>query len=345
VSAARTSLVAALCLATPFMAACHQKREALTGSAVPSPRPVSLVAALGGRLAVLGSADGSTSYVALPMIGLGRSRGSASDVPRQFTNVSSIAVTADGRSVIVTNGARDCRTEGGWEKGSYQPEIDRVVIETGARERVVGGADSPVVNAKGIVAYGIVCDGQGLLGFTDLVTGQNARRDAFDRDALDAPAPESSPTIESVRPLAWLRDERTLFYEVSIPGEGHPRYYFGRVWPLALSNEQVVVRVGAALHEAGLDPTAAALVADKTVAFAQDSSAGTRVREWDVSTESVLRADWGFQLPETITALTADPSGTHFLAVSRSHVLYRWSVGDTAPTKLADGVSTAVWLP
>ena len=142
-----------------------------------------------------------------------------------------------------------------------------------------------------------------------------------------------------------MGDARTLFDEVSVGGEAHPRYYFGRVWPLVLSNEQVVVRIGAALHEAGLDPTAAALVADKTVAFAQDSSAGARVREWDVSTERVLRADSSFQLPETITALTADPSGTHFLAVTRSHVLYRWSVGDTAPTKLADGVSAAVWLP
>jgi len=283
----------------------------------PTSRPKSLVAALGRRLAILASLDGRASYI-----------------PGQFTAVSSIAVTADGRSVIVANEPKDCKAR--W----YQPEIDRVVIETGSRDRIVGGADSPAVNAMGIVAYGGVCDGLSL-GFTDLVTGQN-----FRSDPLGALASGPSPTIDLVRPLAWLSDGRTLFYEVSVRGEAHPRYYFGRVWPFALPNERVV-RVGAALRTTGFDPTAAAVVDDKALAFAEDYAAGSRVREWDVSTES-LRADRGFQgflLRETIKALKADPRGTHFLAVTRSGVLYRWSIGDTAPTRLADGVSAASWLP
>jgi len=109
---------------------------------------------------------------------------------------------------------------------------------TGARERVVGGSEFPAVNAKGLVAYGLLCDGQGALGFTDLVTGQN-----FRSDPLGASASESSLTNESVRPLAWLSDGRTLFYEVSVRGEAPPRYCVGRVWPLVLPNEQVVRRV------------------------------------------------------------------------------------------------------
>src|SRR5204862_61196 len=79
--------------------------------------------------------------------------------------------------------------------------------------------------------------------------------------------------------LAWLSDGRELFYEISVRGEAHPRYYFGRVWPLVPVNEQVVRRIGVALRETGLDPTAAALVNDNTVAFAQDVYAGSRVRE------------------------------------------------------------------
>ena len=67
------------------------------------------------------------------------------------------------------------------------------------------------------------------------------------------------------------------------------------------------------------------------------------MREWDVSTDR-FRANRGFHLTETITALTANPSGTHFLAVTRNRVLYRWSAGDTAPTRLAEGVNAAAWL-
>ena len=292
----------------------------------PTPRPKSLVAALGGRLAVLGSADGRASYV-----------------PGQFRDVSSIAVTPDGRSIMV--GPRDC--EKNW--------IEQINIATGAVENdLVGASDFPVVNAKnpvmfsvgrvvasqnakGIVAYGVRCDGHSL-GFTDILTGQNARRGPFGELSIQT-------EVELVRPLAWLSDGRTLFYEVTVPGEAHPRYYFGRVWPLVSADEEVVTRVGAALHATGLDPTAAALVNDKTVAFAQDDSSGARVREWDISTESFLGADRSFHLAETITALTADPSGTHFLVVTARHALYRWSVGDVAPTKLADDVSAAAWLP
>jgi hypothetical protein len=262
----------------------------------------------------------------------------ASAIQGRFTNVTRIAVTADGRSLIVVNGPRDCRTKGGFEEGSYQPEIDHVVMETGARDRVVGGSDFPAVNAKGIVAYGIVCDGGGILGFTDLVTSQNTRRGAFGESA------ESALPIASVQPLAWLSDGRTLFYEVSVRGEARTRYYFGLVWPFGLPEEESFHRVAAALDPAGLDPTAAALVDDTTIAFALDDSAGSRVREWDVSTER-FREDQGFHLPETISALAAAPGGTHFLAVTRSHVLYRWSAGDAAPTRLADGVSAAAWLP
>ena len=333
-----TTLAAILCVATVYVtAACRRKTDERPGLAVPNPRPVSLVAALGERLAVLASVNGGTSYVDGPMSALYPSHERASGVRGQFTDVSGIAVTAEGRSLIVVNGARDCRTKGGFEQGSYQPEIDHVVMETGARERVVGGSDFPAVNAKGVVAYGPVCDGIGTLGFTDLVTGWNARRGAFGESA------ESSLPIASVRPLAWLSDGRTLFYAVSVRGEAHTRYYFGLVWPFVPPKEEVFRRVAAALDEAGLDPTAAALVDDTTIAFAQDDSAGSQVREWDVSTDR-FRADRGFHLPETITALTTDPSGTHFLVVTRSHALYRWSVGDTSPTRLAGGVGAAAWL-
>ena len=72
---------------------------------IPAPRPGSLVAALGGRLAVLRSLDGSATYL-----------------PGQFTGVDSIAVTPDGRSIMV--GPRDCEKD--W--------IEQINIATGAVE-------------------------------------------------------------------------------------------------------------------------------------------------------------------------------------------------------------------
>jgi hypothetical protein len=232
--------------------------------------------------------------------------------------------------------------------------IQRVEIATGMIEEFVGAAEFPVVNgksvvlapnlgspdAKALVAYGIRCDGTGMLGFTDILTGQNARR-----PALGEAGYTSSLPIEIVHPLAWLTDGLTLFYEISVRGEAHPRYYFGRVWPLVTPAEEVVRRIAATVPESGPAPTAAALVDDTTIAFARNDGAGSRVREWDVKTERLVRADRSFQLPETITSLATDASGMHFLAVTRSRVLYRWSVGDAAPTKLADKVSAAAWLP
>ena len=292
-------------------------------SSTPKSRPASLVAAIDDRLAVLGSADGRASYI-----------------PGRFPDVSSIAATPDGRSIML--GPKDCRTN--W--------IQRVDISTGTVEEFVGAAEFPVVNGKSVVlvsgipspdaralvAYGIRCDGKGMLGFTDILTGQNARR-----PALGEAGYTSSLPIEIVHPLAWLTDGLTLFYEISVRGEAHPRYYFGRVWPLVTPAEEVVRRIAATVPESGA-PTAAALIDDTTVAFAQGDGTGSRVREWDVKTERFVQGRRNFRLPETIVALTADASGMHFLAVTRSRALYRWSVGDTAPMKLADRISAAAWL-
>jgi len=223
-----------LCLGVTLAAACDHRPASQPASAA-GDRPPSLLAAIGQQLAVVDSSAGTVRYL-----------------PGRFTEVSRIAVTAGGQFAVVVNGPRDCRTDGGFEEGSYQPEIDHVEIATGARERVVGGSDFPVVNrravtlaasiaaagAQSLVAYGIVCDGGGTLGFTDMVSGQNARR-----PPLGEAGYTSSLPIESVRPLGWLSDGRTLFYMVSVRGEPYPRYYFGRVWPLVEPGDEVIRRV------------------------------------------------------------------------------------------------------
>ena len=321
-----------LCVVATLGTACD-RRLASQSAFVAGGRPASLVAAIGERLAVVDSADGMTKYL-----------------PGRFTEVSRVAVTAGGQFAIVVNGARDCRTQGGFEEGSYQPEIDHVEIVTGARERVVGGSDFPVVNrravtlvpslaaadAPALVAYGIVCDGTSM-GFTDIVTGQNARR-----PPLGEAGYKSSLPIESVRPLGWLRDGRTLFYAVSVRTEPYPRYYFGRLWPLVEPGDELIRRV-ATMPLSEETPTAAALVDDTTVAFAQHAArGGSHVREWDVM--AARFKDRLFELSETITDLTSDAAGRHFLAITKEHRLYRWSTGDPRPVKLAEGVTAAAWI-
>ena len=324
-----------LCVGVTLAAACDHRSTSQPASAA-GDRPPSLLAAIGEQLAVVDSSDGNMRYL-----------------PGQFTQVSRVAVTAGGQFAIVVNGARDCRTQGGFEEGSYQPEIDHVEIATGARERVVGGSDFPVVNrravtlagigvsdAPALVAYGIVCDGGGTLGFTDMVTGLNARRPPLGEDGYTSELP-----IESVRPLGWLRDGRTLFYMVSVRGEPDPRYYFGRVWPLVETSDEVIRRVADTMPLSNDVPTAAALVDDTTIAFAQRAAAGgSRVREWDVMAGRFGQRGRLFELPETVTALTIDAGGHHVLAVTRARRLYRWSAGDPRPVKIADGVTATAWI-
>ena len=332
---ARSIPAVMLCVGATLAAACDHRSASQPASAA-GDRPPSLLTAIGEQLAVVDSADGQTRYL-----------------PGRFTEVSRVAVTAGGEFAIVVNGARDCRTQGGFEEGSYQPEIDHVEIATGARERVVGGSDFPVVNrravtlagigvsdAPALVAYEIVCDGGGTLGFTDMVTGLNARRPPLGETGYTSELP-----VESVRPLGWLSDGRTLFYMVSVRAEPGARYYFGLVWPLVETSDEVIRRVADTMPLSGDVPTAAALVDDTTIAFAQHAGAGgSRVRGWDVTTGQFRQSGQLFELPETITALTIDAGGRHFLAITRPRRLYRWSVGDPRPVKIADGVTAAAWI-
>lgn len=321
-----------LCFSVALAAACNHRPS--PPASLANNRPLSLLAALGERLAVVDSSDGTAKYL-----------------PGRYTEVSRVAVTGGGEVAVVVNGSRDCRTTGGFEEGSYQPEIDHVGIVTGVRERVVGGSDFPVVNSKAValvpsiavadaealVAYGIVCDGPGL-GFTDMVSGQNARR-----PPLGEAGYTSSLPIESVRPLGWLRDGRTLFYMVSVRTEPYPRYYFGRVWPLVEPGDELILRVAAMPLSEEL-PTTAALVDDMTIAFAQHAhGGGSQVREWDVRTGR-FRDGRLFELPGTITDLATDASGRHFLAITRNRHLYRWSAGDARPVQLAEDVTAAAWI-
>jgi Tol biopolymer transport system component len=56
-------------------------------------------------------------------------------------------------------------------------------------------------------------------------------------------------------------------------------------------------------------------------------------------------ADRLLRLPEASKQLAVDASGDHVLASTVDGALYRWSTGDGAPTKVADRIATAAWIP
>lgn len=281
----------------------------------PIPPSKRVLAVIGGdHFGILNASDGSASYV-----------------PVLYTDVGGVSATGDGRTVVFAQIAG----RGGCGSGnaiSSQSEIDRLDLATGATEIVVGGSFSPAVSSKGLVAYGFWCEGN-TLGFTDLATGQNYRS-----NPLGSRTTEASPGIDSVEPLGWSPDGTTLLYRLRLGGDPRWHYYDGRLWPAVRSADTDVTELAV-----GPATTGATFFDAHQFAIAEDTDTGARVRTYDTSNNS-----YGtelFRLPGSIVSLVADPSGRDFLALTYGHVLYRWTLGDAQPTKLADGVSAAAWLP
>lgn len=225
--------------------------------------------------------------------------------------------------------------------GSPPAEVGTVDLATGTQMRIVSGAVAPVVSPDGrFVAYGILCDGVGL-GFSDLRDGRNYRIDLV-------PSVEALP-VDSVEPVAWAPDSERLLYRTVRAGEA-PRYFVGRLWPLADDT-------GAIEISSGHPMMAAAFVDDRQLAIGETSGRGSRVRFVDltkpgcspspceVTLQLLPESKTAFDVPGRITSLVADVSGQHLLVVTQDRALYRWSVSDPNLTKLADDVTAAAWVP
>lgn len=215
------------------------------------------------------------------------------------------------------------------------PEIDRLDVQSGSTAIVVGGSFAPAVSPNGLVAYGFLCEG-GTLGFTD-ADGRNYRS-----APLGDARRESSETVEIVEPLDWSPDGTRLLYRIDLKGDAIPRYVVGRLWPAVPQAETEVIEVAS-----GQDLTGAAFLDDETVALAEFVGNGTEVRSWPLREADGAEHPSAvlFTVPGRVTSLVSDPTGQHLLAVNQGDVLYRWSRGDAQPTKVADGVHSAAWLP
>jgi hypothetical protein len=287
------------------------------GSAEPSPEPEpgpepngqlpnGIAAVRDGELVVLGGSDGEQ-------------HSSLGDVPED----SVLSATADGRTWVLGPADRpsDCDFDDPDPRG-----VEVLETTSGNRRRLVGNAYSPAVSSRGLVAFGYACDGDGI-GFTRLATGEN-----FRSDALGGRESESDPRIRGVWPVAWSPDGSRLLSWVRVEGEQQRRLFVASLWPAVPAAETRVVEV----PTVGDEVTAAAFVDDETVALAvrTGSDAGLMID----GREEV-------RLPEAVTSLVTDPSGQHFLFVTVSGELWRWTRGESGPAPVAAGVSAAIWLP
>jgi hypothetical protein len=282
----------------------------------PTRLPNGVLAALGGEhLAVLGSVSG-------------RQHSSLGTFP----GITHVATTADGRQVFFAATGKSGACGNG-----PQFDVTKLVPATGESTAIgPSGSGSPAVSPDGqYLAVGVSCAGPSL-GFTSLETGAN-----FGADALGSVTTERSPGIRVVDPLGWSPDSTRLVYRVHLEADNEPRYYVGRLWPVVPQAQTQVVELP---NDAGI--SAATFVGDDQVATAEPRGATTAVRRWTVSSGArEIASPMIFEVPGQVTELVADASGQHLLAVTDDHVLYRWSAGDPAPTKLAEGVTAAAWIP
>lgn len=131
-------------------------------SSVESSPPLGIAAIRNGELVVLGSQDAQQHS----------SLGSAD-------GATVISATADGRTWVL--GAADKPATCDYNSPVMPPVLSKLDTVSERRTPLVGGAYSPVVGSKGLIAYGYACDGDGL-GFTDVHTEQNYRSDAPRRE-------------------------------------------------------------------------------------------------------------------------------------------------------------------
>ena len=176
--------------------------------------------------------------------------------------VSGVAAMPGGRRLVVADTPPNA--------ASCDGRTDRVDVDDGTRDPMLGEATHPVVNRDGLAAYAMHCDGVSL-GLTDR-RGHNYRTDPL--------GPRGSHVdMTDVEPLGWSPDGKWLAYRVKVGPDPSWRYYAGRLWPTVRAARATVVPL-----PSGPAITAATMVDDERAAMAEydATSNRTQVRIWRI---------------------------------------------------------------
>ncbi|MGI8797662.1 MAG: hypothetical protein ACR2IR_13965 [Acidimicrobiia bacterium] len=291
-------------------------RDGGTGNVTAAPastRPREIAAVVDGKVVVLSSEDGQVV----------RTLAEGADAD----GASTVAVSADGKTVYFTRADPDARCE-----RDAPPQIVSVPIDGGPVTIVASGRD-PIVSPDGrYLAYatgGPDQCGSGLLAVQEL------RTDRFAQDLF--PVGDAPPA-----PLEWSPDStRILFGFEPVPTfeirevdlEAIRRREPARTLPLPEG-----VYLAANRGDEGSLAAAQLGGARRTGVIEVDAVTGKRSRAlFDLSGAPVVSLD-------------ADSTGRHILAVALAPlpdappVLTRWSEGEK-PRRLLEGVDDAAWVP
>jgi hypothetical protein len=147
---------------------------------------------------------------------------------------------------------------------------------------------------------------------------------------------------EGVTTLSWAPDSQRLTFRLSTAREGS----YLRVLD---TRQDVTLGETPILGSGESQITVDGVLGDTGEYFAALSPGGSssdplRVVALDPVTLDITRDLFRFPGPCCGQSFASDTSGRHVLGVAVDGGLYRWSEGEDEPTKIADGVTAAVWV-
>ena len=307
-----------------------ERRVAAPATVPGTPRPPGVVAVTeDGRLVVLTGEDGQVVRVL------------AEDAVAQGKDADgswSLSVTPDGAAVYFMrqpDGCLDC-------------------VASIASVPVAGGpVTNPLEPGCCIRSPAVSPDGH-WLAFTGVPNKSDAGRQVLLVELTQPPGARAGRQWSSAAPLragisglSWAPNSTELAYVLADAPDGtYPRVLDTTVPESTSLDHQPKVAISDAMSWAGYlgDTGEFLVVSDAGDTPGESLSANgkpLRVAAFDAHRQEITRVLFELHAAEHPVA---DPSGAHIL-VKSADTLYRWSDGDLHPTKLADGIRAAIWLP
>ncbi|MGI8795626.1 MAG: TolB family protein [Acidimicrobiia bacterium] len=222
-------------------------------------------------------------------------------------------------------------------------EIATVATSGGEAQRLIGGAGQPAISPDGrllaFVSYSPRTD-QGQANGLNVVEIPETFDGWVPNVVGDGTVGEADQQISAV---SWAPDSRQLVYTLLFSPQGsYPRVAESESG-IRLDQAPIVpINDGSAV--AGYLGDTGQMLGRTCVASNEPDQ---RLRVIVIDPQSGQETRHLFRYPDNLCGnerLTSDPSGRHVLALGAAG-LYRWSEGDTEPTKIADGIRAAAWVP